>query len=482
MILFLYLQTFREEIRDKQFKDLCEKFKDFNYKKIYLLRKCSKKIQNEDIIYYDDLYFNFNKIKKKLLQYEYIIYVDDSWIINETDYKLSKSLEILDKTIFDQVVFGEHIGQSNIIKICDTLVTIPYYENHVLDEPYIIFDKIKSIFLPKHQKNPYPKINNAPLNYDEYLMNKMAQNTCFTLRPGILKTTFLNLNKDLIKNPYLEDNYSLDLQKNNFKTCYLNEADVKKIPTSPVVRNSSGLNITLVTGYFNFGKRAKKRGVSKEYDYLESSIETLNIDHYMVIFVTADTINHVTEIRKKNNMLHKSKIIEVTEKELYQYDRIEELNKLMEKNIPPYDSKYQILAVNSRYELVGRAIKLNPFNTDYYGWIDFAISHIVDIPENFRVRYTNHDKVRLGWIARKHRKKSELIFNHKALGGGFFVGHKEILKIFINLHDNEFNKLANMGYCINDDKLLFLMYEKYPSLFDVYCSGYANLANRINDG
>ena len=61
MILFLYLQTFREEIRDKQFKDLCEKFKDFNYKKIYLLRKCSKKIQNEDIIYYDDLYFNLHK-------------------------------------------------------------------------------------------------------------------------------------------------------------------------------------------------------------------------------------------------------------------------------------------------------------------------------------------------------------------------------------------------------------------------------------
>ena len=71
---------------------------------------------------------------------------------------------------------------------------------------------------------------------------------------------------------------------------------------------------------------------------------------------------------------------------------------------------------------------------------------------------------------------------NKALGGGFFVGHKEILKIFINLHDNEFNKLANMGYCINDDKLLFLMYEKYPSLFHVYCSGYSNLAHRINDG
>lgn len=480
MILFLYLQTFREEIREKQFQDLCDKYKEYNYEKLFVLRKGEKTLKDKEIFYYSDLYFNFNLIKSKLLQYEYIIYIDDNWDINELTYNLETALQILDKTIFNQVVFGEHIGQSNIIKICDTLVNIPYYEYHVLDEPYIIFDKIKSIFIPEEQKNPYPKIKNAPLNYDEYLMNKMTQNTNFTLKPSILKSDFLNIDCELIKVPYLEDIFSLKLEDKKFKTCYLNELNIKKIPATPVVRNSSGLNITLVTGYFNFGKRAKKRGVSKEYDYLESSIQTLNINHYMVIFVTSDTISHVTNIRKNNNMLHKTKIIEVCETEIYQYNRLEELNDLMKKNIPPYDSKYQILAVNSRYELVRRAIKLNPFNTDFYGWIDFAISHIVDIPENFRVRYTNHEKIRLGWIARKQKKTNTLNFNHKALGGGFFVGHKDILKIFIDLHDKEFNNLANLGYCINDDKLLFLMYEKYPSLFDVYCSGYANLANRIN--
>lgn len=480
MILFLYLQTFREEMRENQFDKLYKKYQEYDYDKLFVLRKGEKSLKHKKILYYSDLYFNFNSIKSKLLQYEYVIYMDDNWDISELSYKFEKSLEILDKTIFKQVIFGEHIGQSNIIKICNTLVNIPYYEPHVLDEPYIIFDKIKSIFIPEEQKNPYSKIKNAPLNYDEYLMNKMAQNTNFTLKPSILKTGFLNLDCDLIKVPYLEDIYSLKLEEQNFKTCYLNEVNIGKIPNTPVVRNSSGLNITLVTGYFNFGKRAKKRGVSKEYDYLESSIQTLNINHYMVIFVTSDTISHVTNIRKRNNMLHKTKIIDVSETEIYQYNRLEELNTLMKKNIPPYDSKYQILAVNSRYELVRRAIKLNPFNTDFYGWIDFGISHIVDIPENFRVRYTNHEKIRLGWIARKQKKTNTLNFNHKALGGGFFVGHKEILKIFIDLHDQEFNKLASLGYCINDDKLLFLMYEKYPSLFDVYCSGYANLANRMN--
>ena len=200
----------------------------------------------------------------------------------------------------------------------------------------------------------------------------------------------------------------------------------------------------------------------------------------MIIFVTEETIDHVEKIRKEVNLLHKTKIITVKESDLYQYENIDNLNELMKKNIPPYDSKYQILAVNSRYKLVKQAIEMNIFNTDYYGWIDFGISHIVDIPKKFKVVYSNHEKIRLGWIARKKKNKNFLIFNHKALGGGFFIGHKEIIRIFIDLHDNEFNKLSKMGYCINDDKLLFLMYEKYPNLFDVYCSGYANLANRIN--
>ena len=482
MNVFFYLQTGNDTVTEENIKELRETYLIENCKEVYMLRECKNKITNKNVYYYNDLFFNFDTIKEVLLKFEYIIYLDDTWIVKENQYNddVQKSLRILNKTIFEQVIFGDFSARGKIVKVCDILIKIPLYEFDVLDEPYIVFDKIKTIFNEKNQKNPYEKINNPPLNYDEYLMNKLCNLTNFVLKPGVFKTKFLLEKSSLIKNPYLEDKYSLMLEKKDFKTCYLDNQEIKKEEFIPIISNSSGNNITLVTGYFKFKKRAKKRGVSKDYDYLESSIPTLNIDHYMVIFVTEETIDHVEKIRKQVNLLHKTKIITVKESDLYQYENIDKLNELMKKNIPPYDSKYQILAVNSRYKLIKQAIEMNIFNTDYYGWIDFGISHIVDIPKNFKVVYSNHEKIRLGWIARKKCNKNFLIFNHKALGGGFFIGHKEIIRIFIDLHDYEFNKLSQMGYCINDDKLLFLMYEKYPNLFDVYCSGYANLANRIN--
>ena len=51
---------------------------------------------------------------------------------------------------------------------------------------------------------------------------------------------------------------------------------------------------------------------------------------------------------------------------------------------------------------------------------------------------------------------------------------------FIKIHDIEFQKIMNMGYCINDDKLLFYIFEKNPHLFDYYCSSYSTLLRKIN--
>ena len=49
----------------------------------------------------------------------------------------------------------------------------------------------------------------------------------------------------------------------------------------------------------------------------------------------------------------------------------------------------------------------------------------------------------------------------------------------IKLHDIEFQNLMKLGYCINDDKMVFLIFEKYPQLFDMYVSGYKCLLTKI---
>ena len=115
-------------------------------------------------------------------------------------------------------------------------------------------------------------------------------------------------------------------------------------------------------------------------------------------------------------------------------------------------------------------IENNYFETDYFAWIDFSASHIVNIPENAIIKSFSYEKVRIAWIARY--SNNEFVYNHHCLGGGIFTGHKEIMKELIKLHHIEFVKLMEMGYNINDDKLLFMIMEQNPYLFDTYFSDY----------
>jgi hypothetical protein len=60
-----------------------------------------------------------------------------------------------------------------------------------------------------------------------------------------------------------------------------------------------------------------------------------------------------------------------------------------------------------------------------------------------------------------------------------FAAHRQIMSEFAALHDREFRALMKLGYCINDDKLLFLLFEKYPYLFDTFFSDYKGIARRM---
>ena len=59
-------------------------------------------------------------------------------------------------------------------------------------------------------------------------MNKLCNISNFTLKPGVFKPKFLLEKTSLIKNPYLEDKYSLILEKKDFKACYLDNQEIKK--------------------------------------------------------------------------------------------------------------------------------------------------------------------------------------------------------------------------------------------------------------
>ena len=298
--------------------------------------------------------------------------------------------------------------------------------------------------------------------------------------PSCIRTKKLIWNDLFLKNDYFEYRYSELLEKNKFISCYTTTKFNKIEDKTILSNNKDGTNITIVTAFLDLNLNRPAKRLTQVYDYIEKSKETLSINQNMVIYLSKNLISQVKEYRKKLGFENNTKIIEINEKEhLYLYNKLNIIEENVMKNRPPYNIAKYILAVNSRYNLIKDAIINNYFNNDYYAWIDFSAGHIVDIPKNYKITYSNPHKIRISWIGRTIKDKTNFKFNHNCCGGGIFVGHKIVMLELIKLHDIEFQHLMKLGYCINDDKLLFLIFEKYPQLFDIYICGYKSLLTKI---
>jgi len=406
--------------------------------------------ENSDIILSNlQPYFDFNNIKNIIQQYDFIVLLDENILFDQK--KILESIEFMIQNDYDQLLLN------NSQPISLEIMEYDYYKRI-----------IKSNRIFKNLTKEDIKQKNHPNNYKPF--------QC-TLQSSIIRTkNFILPDFFLKRNPHIENLYWGELVKNGFKIFNDNSKENFKKTSDSVEKN----NLTIITGFLNIRikRPAKSNTTNQTYDYIEKSCGTLQIPQYMVIYCSEDIIDDVTKIREEAGLLHKTKIIKITlENNLYMADKLDKMRENVAKNNPPYDIPEYILAVNSRYGYIQNAIENNYFNTDYFAWVDFSASHIVNIPPNKIIEPKSHNKVRIGWIAR--HSNNQFVYNHHCLGGGIFSGHKEIMMELIKLHHLEFIKLTEMGYNINDDKLLFLIMEQNPNLFDTFFSDYKNLFIRL---
>ena len=409
-----------------------------------------------DIILYDiEPYFYFKNIQNIIQQYDFIVLLDK--IKQYNNEKIIEYINFLIDNNYDQLI----LDNSQLISF--EIMEYNYY-NRIIKSNRIFKNLTKEDLKQKNIANNY-----KPFQY--------------TLGPSIIRTkNFILPNFFLKRNLYLENLYwkellSLTNSSINFKIKKIDEdITISENLSNNEYIDSFNKQVTIVTGYLNIKiKRPSKSNTENQiYNYIEKSYGTLQIPQYMVIYCSEDIIEYVRKMREEFGLLDKTKIIKITlENDLYMLDKIDKIRENVSKNNPPYDIPEYILAVNSRYNYIQNAIENNYFNTDYFAWVDFSASHIVSIPQNKIIEPKSNDKIRIGWIARN--LNNQFIYNHYCLGGGVFIGHKEIMMEFIKIHHSEFLKLTEMGYNINDDKLLFIIMEQYPYLFDIYYSDYKSL-------
>lgn len=452
----------------KNYKSIFEEIIKFNLKKnkiLYFFEDENKKTDDKykDFVSYihitDEIYYNGYNIANYRDSYNYVFYINNINIfdLNTIDFNIIQN-------IFN---FNNKINQVLFVKETEEII------DYNFDDEHDIYELIKPIF-KQHLNNIYIKKNTVSPNIVNYMSKKYDNFYGFKLSTCILNIQKLQDFFCLIPDTIGERLLKLHQKENNYETFNL-KTEIKeneKIEIKEKKKQKQN-DVTIVTGYIFVNKKSLKK---VDYDYLEKAVETLKIPKYMVIYVSQEYYTFVFNLRVQFNLLDKTKIIIVSNDDLYMIENFEKIKTNCEKNVIPYNNPYQIIAVNSRYNYMKKTIENNYFNTKYFTWIDFSISHIVRVPEKKPYDYCGSG-VRMGLVSRfKHNK---FIYLHNALIGGAFMGNKHILKIFIELHDKEFKKIMDMGYNINDDRLLYYMYLKYPELFDIYNSDYGSALERL---
>lgn len=432
----------------------------------------SDKIANKIIINIDDE-SNLNKYFDEIKNHDYLLYVDDNYKFTKK-FKLEDYIKIFNNNNVHQIYFCQNTSKYNNI---NNNLKFTDYKNYNFKTKKHLESSLT--ILENSDTLNYKGKNRTGVDYNEYINNDYINWPNFILLPSIIKTEIFDKLKTFnLSLNYYDRKFAKEYTK-YFKSCSLENSVCEKINTNKLKGDPD--NMTIVTGFINIpheGKKIKKKCFKKHtYSYEEKSIPTFRLKQKMIIYIPENLYDHVYKIRQSIGFLDKTKIIIIKDGFLYMNNYHEKIKENCKKNMVTYRNSYYISAVSTRYNFLRDAIENNFFNTDYFTWVDFGASHCTDMNDNTLFFY-NKMKLRIGWIARY--KNDVFQFNHYVLGGTIYGGHKKIVKLICDLHDEIFIDNMELGYNCNDDKTLWFIFEQYPELFDTYFTGYINIASRFS--
>ena len=159
--------------------------------------------------------------------------------------------------------------------------------------------------------------------------------------------------------------------------------------------------------------------------------------------------------RKKLNLLNKTKFIIISLKDLRFYNminlvqdylKVNRINNLSRfKDTPTY-----FLLTWNKLFLIEDTIRENPFNTNYFGWIDFGIYHVIrgSIPDRYLYNISN--KIKIMEINYTDKSETDNLTEYCSrlrykIAGGLFTASSDRFIKFINLFKQ---KLFFLLFCL----------------------------------
>ena len=141
---------------------------------------------------------------------------------------------------------------------------------------------------------------------------------------------------------------------------------------------------------------------------------------------------------------------------------------------------------NEKIFLIKKAYDINPFNSDFFCWVDAGIcSYRHNTPPT--LQFPNIDKLnrlpknKFIYSSSDPYNKNAIKINnyYHHISGTSYLLHKNIINDFVKIYDDYLNKLIDKNNIWTDQVILTHIFKDYENLFYKLCSGYGQICPEL---
>jgi len=253
------------------------------------------------------------------------------------------------------------------------------------------------------------------------------------------------------------------------------------------------LNLTLVTGFYDLNKMEKRPADKTKENYMKWVDFLFKLDVNMVFYVAQEDYQFVWTKRQEYDLQQKTLVIRRDFNELKFYNLRDELEVYKKEHpiinsMPNKDSPNYIILTWNKMFMVEEISGLNPFKTNYFGWIDFGIYNVTvqNMPQNVVKELTPQtEKIKILELRTVFAKEIENLFEYCKqfrwkTAGGLWFGHTTYLQKFFIQFKKQLFELMALRIFAHEETIMALTYFKNPDLFEPYYGDYHQILININ--
>ena len=137
------------------------------------------------------------------------------------------------------------------------------------------------------------------------------------------------------------------------------------------------------------------------------------------------------------------------------------------------------LVWNEKLFLVQKASQLNPFDSEWFHWIDAGIAEYrntpppdTSFPNKHKIRILSKDRITCSWSQPYYKQYVTPKSYYHCIAGTSYILHKNMINSFCTLYYEYMDRFVNTENIWTDQVILTHMFHERPELFYMIGTGY----------